>query len=638
MPRPVGDLYIALAGGRDVMEGKLAQPDDWAFTTNGRVWLNQNWGAGLIFYLTHLAAGEVGLLLLKAALLVAIVILVALTARHRGVGWPVALLAAGAAIAVAPTSLVLRPNLFTLMLAPLLLILLYRTRKNIHWVWAAVVTIAIWANLHGGFMFALGVLGLWTLCHVVAVAIGEGLRQMLRRCWPLIAGTVAATALAGLANPYGPENLTHALSFTRHSIWQDIKEWQPFFSAMTAPLPSSVQVAHFLLIGVLAGLTCLRVLALLLKKRTIFKGRPAKEIGAVAFDVCLVAVVIVMSFRSRRFITLAAVMLGPFLAIQLQWFLQSKRRGLPAAVVSIAVLVAITSYYCPRLAWIYDRNNPFRPSETLFERMILYHSSFPVGATKFLNANGASGRVFHDWRWEGFLRWHCRRLKLFLGGRAPQVYEEPTAWLRRQIASGMQSAAKLKELGVHLTIISMGPECEGLRKQLVVAPAGRWAYVYCDRWWAVLADAGWAKTKELIKSAAMGQLHYPDAATAALSQGMCLSSHPVKAQPRLALAALQGALDLRPTAFAYIRLVNVALAGDIPKSKIVDYLETESYRLELMDVDCAEGVEIIKCRAAVADLLAFLYDPLRDKSKRQQVLAVSGAAKKQINSLAKEAW
>ena len=43
MPRGNGDLFVALAGGRDVVEGRLGQPDDWSFHTEGRVWHNQNW-------------------------------------------------------------------------------------------------------------------------------------------------------------------------------------------------------------------------------------------------------------------------------------------------------------------------------------------------------------------------------------------------------------------------------------------------------------------------------------------------------------------------------------------------------------------------------------------------------------------
>jgi len=45
-----GDLFMSLSGGRDVVQGKLGAPDDWAFTTGVRVWINQNWLSHLLIY------------------------------------------------------------------------------------------------------------------------------------------------------------------------------------------------------------------------------------------------------------------------------------------------------------------------------------------------------------------------------------------------------------------------------------------------------------------------------------------------------------------------------------------------------------------------------------------------------------
>jgi hypothetical protein len=56
-PRPNDDLFIALAGGRDALAGHLGHPDDWSYTTEGRVWVNQNWASDVLFYLVHTASG-----------------------------------------------------------------------------------------------------------------------------------------------------------------------------------------------------------------------------------------------------------------------------------------------------------------------------------------------------------------------------------------------------------------------------------------------------------------------------------------------------------------------------------------------------------------------------------------------------
>ena len=67
VPVPTGDLFVALAGGRDALAGRLGAPDDWSFATAGRPWVNQNWGSGVLFYGVHELAGEYGLVALKLA-------------------------------------------------------------------------------------------------------------------------------------------------------------------------------------------------------------------------------------------------------------------------------------------------------------------------------------------------------------------------------------------------------------------------------------------------------------------------------------------------------------------------------------------------------------------------------------------
>ncbi|MFW5690174.1 MAG: hypothetical protein ACOCXY_00005, partial [Planctomycetota bacterium] len=34
--RPIGDLYVALAAGRDIVQGKMGSPDEWSFTAADR--------------------------------------------------------------------------------------------------------------------------------------------------------------------------------------------------------------------------------------------------------------------------------------------------------------------------------------------------------------------------------------------------------------------------------------------------------------------------------------------------------------------------------------------------------------------------------------------------------------------------
>ena len=82
-PSANGDLFISLAGGRDVLNGNLLKPDNWSFTTHGRIYINQNWGSDVILYAVNEAAGEWGMLILKLVLIISGFISLALIMKKR---------------------------------------------------------------------------------------------------------------------------------------------------------------------------------------------------------------------------------------------------------------------------------------------------------------------------------------------------------------------------------------------------------------------------------------------------------------------------------------------------------------------------------------------------------------------------
>jgi len=70
--RPIGDFYVGLAAGRDMVQSRLAclkHNDTWSFLTTNRPWFNQNWGTHLVCYLAYSCAKDGGALVLKATIL-----------------------------------------------------------------------------------------------------------------------------------------------------------------------------------------------------------------------------------------------------------------------------------------------------------------------------------------------------------------------------------------------------------------------------------------------------------------------------------------------------------------------------------------------------------------------------------------
>jgi hypothetical protein len=307
------------------------------------------------------------------------------------------------------------------------------------------------------------------------------------------------------------------------------------------------------------------------------------------------------------------------------------KRALPTLVLSALVVVSIFAQHGWLLQY-YDPKNPRRPSETVFERMTAYRTDFPVDATRFLNDNDISGRAFNEERWEGFLRWRSPQIKTYVGGRGHELYDQATFQERDEMLRVPNPAARLRVLKVPLVIVPLNMEYAGLCQRLLVGPGAAWAYIYCDRRSAVLADAGHPETRRWIEQAATGQLRYPDDPTAFLSRGMCLASTIVEAPPEGVVINLEEANRLRPTDFSYPVWRARAETAGIPNEDIITYLENESARLEGMEVAVADGLEILKARERVAKLLVPLYAP-EEVDKRKKATDFRSAAAARIKAL-----
>ncbi|MBI3767825.1 MAG: hypothetical protein HY271_04925 [Deltaproteobacteria bacterium] len=598
-PQPSGDLYIALAGGREILAGRLGTPDDWAFTTGGRVWLDQNWGAHLLLYGTHAVFGDAGLLVLKALLLVAVLAGLAWACRERGVDPLLALVVAAGAVGACRSYLELRPNLVSLALAPLFLWALERTRAAPGRVWLVVAIVALWANVHGGFTLALVLLILWTGAVLMAQARRDGMTAACRRAAPLFAATVTAVALAALATPFPIANLTHPLVVAESPLWQTVAEWEPVFGA--TPNAFGTIWEFLLFVGILAGVTLLRAVAALRSGRRAVERAP-DALAMTLFDACSAVLLVAMAVRARRFIPFAIVLLAPLLAGELQE-LVGRRRRWPTLVLAAALLAGPILVAGP-LVLRYRPDNPAFPRESLFTRMT---GSTPQGVARFLDANAIAGAAFTAWEWEGFLRWQGTGLRFLIGGRAQQVYDESTYRLEQELLVGNAStAARLDALGVRVAALPLIAKYSALLGALVYGDEPRWAFVYCDGRHAVLADTHAAETAALTARAARGVLRYPDEASAALSRAMYLASPAVAAETSDVDAAARAATALRPSGMAYSVLGDLALADRIPRAEALAYLEAEHRRLAALPTDAPNAVEMLRARRTLLQVLAAL--------------------------------
>ncbi len=212
-----GDTYTHIAAGRWMLEqGVVLRSDPFSATFAGQPWDAHEWLAEVLFGLAHGAAGLTGVVLLTAA---AVAVAFANLARHIGrwCGWRATMLLTGAALVCVMPSILARPHVLALPALELwvagLLIARAERRSPSWWLLAVMV---IWANLHGGFAFGLG---LALAFAVEASWQSEGTRQW----WVFAAGSVGAALLT----PQGLDGLLFPARLLQLHSLDVIKEWQP---------------------------------------------------------------------------------------------------------------------------------------------------------------------------------------------------------------------------------------------------------------------------------------------------------------------------------------------------------------------------------------------------------------------------
>jgi hypothetical protein len=240
----------------------LLRADTFTFTAFGRPWLDQQWGAQLLFDLVYRAGGWAGLALLRAALVAAIYLFVFGACRAAGAGLRRAAWLTVGGFLVSVGGLGLRPQLFGMALFALTVWLVFLRRRDRRTLWLVVPVTAVWANLHGSFFLApLLVALVW-------------LRDLHDRseASPRTLAIALVSALAAALNPFGFRVWSYVVGLsTNPAITRFISEWQPptirdgagaaFFVSVAAvcallvlrrdrtPWPLLVMLGAFLLIG-----------------------------------------------------------------------------------------------------------------------------------------------------------------------------------------------------------------------------------------------------------------------------------------------------------------------------------------------------------------------------------------------------
>jgi hypothetical protein len=393
------DLWWHLAAGREIVAQRAVPTvDHFSFTFAGHPWMHHEWLWGTSYWFVYRVFPEAVALTNLALIFAIFAVWLVVAVRHSG-----SLLASGIALWAAAATcywfLDIRPHEVTLLFVGI--VVATRSRPHARWIWAPLM--ALWCNLHGGFVFGFGAIGLFALIETAESSIAS--RRL--RIDPTLWLGVALAGLAFLCNPWGWRILEYPIAYLdSDSPFRAIQEWQrPPFDL--DPRTFSGRFFWLLVASALGGVLELRA-----------RVRGDRRAGDV-YLVSLGAVTASMALTSRRFIPLFALTALPLVARLCATLFAQLASRLPerAGRMTSQALPAL-ALGAALLLWRDVRMFP-RPLERWTESYM-----YPKAGLRFLQALNAGPRVLNYYNWGGFIMLHAPELKVIIDGRANTLYSE----------------------------------------------------------------------------------------------------------------------------------------------------------------------------------------------------------------------
>jgi hypothetical protein len=413
------DLGWHLRVGQDLWAGRFPFQDDYTWSMPGYAWVDHEWLTNAGMDVVYRAAGAWGIGLIYAAVALSAFVVAARTGAF--IGARLSALSApaggilGAALMVA--AMLASANVISAR-AQMITLLGFAVVNHLIWrflagdrarVWVLPTVIWVWANLHGGFIIGLLLLGLTLACLALARWI-PGLRAAFpfsltaegdrsRQLRSLFAVAVAS-GLASLANPYTWRVYEEALRVSADAYARArIVEWLPVnFQSLT---------------GLALGAFVFVLLWWLLWTRAYHS----------AWHLLLLPVFLYVGLSSSRNSALLALFALP-------WFIAAVGSH-PAARRWLELAVSL--FALRRGSWLYYGYNGLLAAlaaGVLLYRIVLFASysldpsmlaerhGLPERAVAFLQAQARpEDRLFNDYDWGGYLIWRLPEHKVYIDGR-----------------------------------------------------------------------------------------------------------------------------------------------------------------------------------------------------------------------------
>jgi hypothetical protein len=448
-----GDLARHLRHGRYMLEhGGLIRADPFSYTRPGAPFVGFEYGSQILYALAERLGGLPGVAILAGLLVGLTYALLTRFLLARGVDPLLAYLTTVLAALVGAGHWLARPHLFSFVAVMLLLELLERAPRKPFLPFAALF--AIWANIHGGFVYGWILIGLYLAGSIGELLLGSDRPGWAARTWYYTLALVAAVA-ATLLTPHGIALHRHLVEFLgKQYLFDNTAEFtSPDFHEFGSKL--------FLM----ALLICIAALSV--------KGnRPSLPRLLV---VCAGTAMSLIAVRNTTLFGLTAL---PVLALHMDdaWRRLPDFRGMRGRFEATAGRTATLIWTIPAmllmlaLAVGHGRVGSLELIDDRFDPTV-----FPVAAVREARNAHLQGRLFSEFAWGGYIDYAWPEQKIFIDGGTDFFGEE----LFREYAKVTRMRPGWRETLAKWDIsLVLLPRQSALTHELV--RDGRWGTWHCD--------------------------------------------------------------------------------------------------------------------------------------------------------------
>jgi hypothetical protein len=384
------DVWWHLKTGEYIATHKsVPHTDPFSYTRARQRWVAHEWLTELFMYGLYRTAGWRSLSVVFAAILCASFLPLYLRCpKNPYLSGAITVWGAWASTPVWGA----RPQVLSLLLASLWLLILERSERNHRLLWWTTPLMLVWVNLHAGFALGVALLGLYLLGEFLERFLSQQPAAASNHRLGALAFAFILNLLVVPLNPNGARMFAYPIQTLRSKAMQSyISEWGS---------PNFHRADYWPLL-----LLLLAVVARLAWSRTRVRPR----------DMLLLLVSTFAALSSIRMIPLFVLIAVPLIAAATKSWLQSRpSRGPKDRVVFNAiVLTAMAGFVAVHIAMVFRQQNQAEAEH------------FPAGAATFLAAYPPDQPIFNHYDWGGYLIWRLYpRTRVFIDGRA-DLYGDP---------------------------------------------------------------------------------------------------------------------------------------------------------------------------------------------------------------------